>query len=444
MPPKAGDESESWIANDGIATVKVLVVGSGAREHAIVWKLSQSPLSPELYVAPGNAGTGDLAQRVSIDASDIDGLLRFAQNDRVDLTVVGPEAPLADGIADRFQSAGQPIFGPTKKAALIESNKSFAKDLMLRHGVPTGNAEVFCSYDAAIKYVQSALAPMVVKADGLTAGKGVVVADTRDEARDALRMLMSDRRLGPAGERVLIEEYLEGEELSVFAFVDGEYVSPMVSARDYKRVGDGDGGPNTGGMGSFSPSTRWTAELDRTVRESIMEPVASALASEGSPYRGVLYAGLMLTAEGPKVIEFNCRLGDPEAQVILPRLRTDLLEVLAKTASGGLNGVTIEWDPMPCVGVVVASGGYPSSYATGYPIHGLDQVDGGVMVFHAGTTVDCAGNADQQDPITDGGRVLTVASMGRTLDEARRQAYANVERIRFQDSFYRKDVASDV
>ena len=430
------------IANEGNYAVKVLVIGGGAREHAIVWKLAQSPASTELYAAPGNAGTGELARRVPIGASDIDRLLRFAQNISIDLTVVGPEAPLADGIADRFHDAGQPIFGPTKNAALIESSKSFAKDLMLRHGVPTGKAEVFGSYADAVQYVKNAPTPMIVKADGLSAGKGVVVAETRDEAREALRMLMSEKQVGPAGERVLIEENLEGEELSVFAFVDGEYVSPMVAARDYKRVGDGDIGPNTGGMGSFSPSPRWSAELDRTVRESIMEPVASALVSEGSPYRGVLYAGLMLTADGPKVLEFNCRLGDPEAQVVLPRLKADLLEIMARTADGGLNGVTIEWDPRPCVGVVVASGGYPSNYTTGHGIDGLDQVDDEVIVFHAGTRVTAHGGS--QRPVTDGGRVLTVACMGRTLDEARRKVYENVKRIRFKDSFYRKDVAAGV
>ena len=424
--------------------MRVLVVGGGAREHAIVWKLAQSPTPAELYVAPGNAGIGDLAKRVAIDASDIEGLLRFAQSDRIDLTVVGPEAPLADGIADSFQDAGRAIFGPTKRAALIESSKRYAKDLMLRHGVPTAKAEAFCSYERAVQHVRSAPSPMVVKADGLAAGKGVVVAETPDEACAALRMLMSEKQVGPAGERVLIEECLEGEELSVFAFVDGEYVSPMVAARDYKRVSDGDIGPNTGGMGSYSPSPDWTDELDRTVRETIMEPVASAMSSEGAPYRGVLYAGLMLTADGPKVLEFNCRLGDPETQVILPRLRADLLEVMARTSSGDLNGVAMEWDPRPCVAVVVASGGYPSSYRTGYPIDGLDNVDDEVIVFHAGTKVDCGANADPRKPVSDGGRVLTVASMGRTMDEARRTAYANVERIRFTDSFYRNDIASDV
>ena len=424
--------------------MKVLVVGGGAREHAIVWKLAQGPASPELYVAPGNAGTGGLAQRVSIGASDIDGLLNFVQSDSIDLTVVGPEAPLADGIADRFREAGRPIFGPTKKAALIESSKSFAKDLMLRNGVPTARAEVFSTYTSAAQYVQKAPAPMVVKADGLAAGKGVVVAESHEEAVQALGMLMCEKQVGSAGERVLIEEYLEGEEVSVFAFVDGQYVSPMVAARDYKRAWDGDGGPNTGGMGSFSPSPDWTAELDRTVRESIMEPVASALASEGSPYRGVLYAGLMLTADGPKVLEFNCRLGDPEAQVILPRLKADLLEVMARTADGGLPGVTIEWDPRPCVAVVMASGGYPSRFTTGHTIDGLNQVEDEAIVFHAGTRFDFAEDEGSPQAVTDGGRVLTVASMGRSLPEARRTAYENVKRIRFKDSFYRKDIALDV
>ena len=422
--------------------MKVLVVGNGAREHAIAWKLSQSSKVTELLVAPGNAGTAQLAHNAPIAATDIEGLLRFAQERQIDLTVVGPEAALAAGIADRFQEAGLLLFGPTKDAALIESSKSFAKDLMLRHGVPTGGAQVFDSYIEAADYVQNAALPVVVKADGLTAGKGVTVAQTRDEAIEVLRRQIEEKEFGSAGERVLIEEHLEGQELSLFAFVDGEYVSPMVAACDYKRVGDGDVGPNTGGMGSYSPPSLWTEDLERRVRHEIMEPVAGALAALGSPYRGCLYAGLMLTADGPKVVEFNCRLGDPEAQVILPRLKTDLAEVMMRTAQGRLQGASLQWAPSSCVGVVVASGGYPGHYATGCPIDGLTEVDEDVTVFHAGTRLLRQEGDVPAKVVTDGGRVLTVAALGETLDEARRRVYANVGRVRFKDAFYRKDIAA--
>ena len=422
--------------------MKILVVGNGAREHVIVWKLSQSPKVTELLVAPGNAGTAQLGHNVPIGAENIDKLLRFAQDAQVDLTVVGPEAPLAAGIADRFQEAGLLLFGPTKDAALIESSKRFAKELMLRHGVPTGAARAFDSYAEAASYVQDSPLPVVVKADGLAAGKGVTVAQTRDEAIEVLRRQMDEKEFGSAGERVLIEEHLEGQELSVFAFVDGEYVSSMVAACDYKRVGDGDVGPNTGGMGSYSPTPLWTEDLDCRVRREIMEPVARALTALGSPYKGVLYAGLMITSQGPKVVEFNCRLGDPEAQVILPRLKTDLAEVMMRTAQGRLHGASLEWASSACVGVVVASGGYPGPYATGQPIDGLTELDEDVTVFHAGTRELGQGGGGPEKVVTDGGRVLTVAALGETLDEARRRVYANVERIRFKDAFYRQDIAA--
>ena len=391
-------------------------------------------------MAPGNAGTAHLARNVPITASDIEGLLDFAREARIDFTVVGPEAPLASGIVDRFQQAGHLIFGPTRDAALIESSKSFAKELMVLHGVPTATAETFTSYSTAVEYIQSARLPMVVKADGLAAGKGVAVAQTRAQALEAVRLQMEEKQFGSAGERVLVEEYLEGEELSVFAFVDGDYVSPMVAARDYKRVGEGDVGPNTGGMGSYSPPAAWTAELDRRVRVEIMEPVARAMADRGTPYQGVLYAGLMLTPEGPRVLEFNCRLGDPEAQVVLPRLKADLLGVMMRTAQGTLDGACLEWDARACVGVVMASGGYPGDYATGYPIHGLDELED-VIVFHAGTKATGDEGAESAKVITDGGRVLTVAAAAETLDEARRKAYRGVERLRFKGSYHRKDIA---
>ena len=420
--------------------MRILVVGNGAREHAIAWKLAQSEKVDELLVAPGNAGTSALGRNVPVKATNVDALMRLVEDNGVDLTVVGPEAPLAAGIADRFEERGLPIFGPSQAAARIESSKVFSKELMLHHGVPTGAARVFDSYSEASEYVQKLQPPIVVKADGLAAGKGVTVAQTRDEALDALRRQMEERQFGAAGERVLVEEHLEGQEVSVFAFVDGEYVSPMVAACDYKRAGDGDVGPNTGGMGSFSPPPFWTADLDRQVRVEIMEPVARALAEEGCPYRGVLYAGLMLTAEGPSVLEFNCRLGDPETQVILPRLKSDLAEVMMSTATGSLSGVSIEWTPSACVALVLASGGYPDEYATGYSIEGLEDLDGGVEAFHAGTKAADGGAG----LVTAGGRVLTLASLGGSLEEARRRVYASVERVRFEGAYYRKDIAANV
>ena len=423
--------------------MKVLIVGNGAREHAIAWKLEDSPGVTELFVAPGNAGTAKLARNVPITATDIDTLLNFSTVNSIDLTVVGPEAPLADGIADRFLDAGQRVFGPTKRAARIESSKSFAKDLMVRYGVPTGAASTFSSYARAQEHIRNADPPIVVKADGLAAGKGVVVAQTREEALEALRLQMDERRFGPAGDIVVIEEYLRGREVSVFAFVDGENVSPMVAACDYKRAGDGDAGPNTGGMGSFSPPAVWTDALENMVRHEVMEPVTRALAAEGSAYRGVLYAGLILTEQGPKVLEFNCRLGDPETQVVLPRLKADLLDVMIRTADGTLDGVELEWDQRGCVGVVVASGGYPGEYSMGYPIDGLDRLDEDVIVFHAGTRPGPDAGDGRPIATTDGGRVLTVTSLGSTLEAARQRAYANVERISFEGAYYRTDIASE-
>ena len=417
--------------------MKTLLVGNGAREHAIAWKLAQSPLVSELVVAPGNAGAAALGRNAPIGAEDLDGLLRLAQREGVEFTVVGPEAPLAAGIVDRFQQAGALIFGPTAAAARIESSKTFAKDLMLRNGIPTARAEAFTDYGEALEYLAASPLPIVVKADGLAAGKGVVVANTRDEARDALRRQMVEREFGDAGQRVLIEEHLEGGEISVFAFVDGEQVSELASACDYKRALDGDEGPNTGGMGAYSPPAAWNEELEREVRERIMVPAARALAALGSPFRGILYGGLMLTSDGPKVVEFNCRLGDPEAQVVLPRLKTDLAAIMIDTVTRKLEGLSLEWDERPCVGVVLASGGYPGAYRTGREIRGLDGLEEDAMVFHAGTRLD--------DDIvaTDGGRVLTVCALGDDLAQARERAYRSAEVIRFDGAQFRRDIAAE-
>lgn len=418
--------------------MKVLVVGKGGREHAIVWKLLQSPRISSLYCAPGNAGTAPIAENVPISDTDVDGLLVFAKQRSIDFTIVGPEAPLAAGIVDRFNDAGLAIFGPTKRATQIESSKRFAKDLMARAGVPTGHAEVFDDFDSARRYVESIHPPVVIKADGLAAGKGVVIAETMEQAVSALRAQMVDRELGASGDTVLIEEYMEGPEISVFAFVNGERLSPLFAAADYQRPGEGNVGPNSGGMGAYSPlvGSMWTEDIENQVRTTVLQPVATALANEGSPYIGVLYAGLMLTSRGLRVIEFNCRLGDPEAQVILPRLKTDLLDVLQATVDGDPADLQLDWDNRPAVGVVVASGGYPGSYKTGLEIHGLDDVDNDVTVFHSGTSFD-----QDKAVVTNGGRVLTITAIGRTYQDARQKAYVNAERITFDGGFYRRDIA---
>ena len=418
--------------------MKALVVGGGAREHAIAWKLRQSPLVDDLYVAPGNAGTAPIATNLPIADTDLEGLAQSARERGVDLTVVGPEVPLGMGIVDRFQAAGLSVFGPTQAAARIESSKVFAKELMLRHGIPTGSAEVFDSYEEAERYVRRRSPPLVVKADGLAAGKGVTVADTGQAAVNALRECMVERVFGASGDRVLVEECLTGREVSVFAFVDGETVSPMVAACDYKRVHDGDRGPNTGGMGAYSPPEFWTADLEREVRDNIMEPTARALVQEGCPYRGVLYGGLILTEDGPKVIEFNCRLGDPEAQVIIPRLSSDLVEILLSVLEGRLSETPIEWSDDACVGVVMASGGYPASYETGFAISGIPQARETAEVFHAGTRP----SDDGVGAVTAGGRVLTVVGRGASLAQAANRAYGSVEKISFAGGFYRRDIAA--
>jgi phosphoribosylamine--glycine ligase len=418
--------------------MKVLVVGKGGREHAIAWKLSQSPRISTLYCAPGNAGTHSVAENLPISDTDVDGLVAFAQERGVDFTVVGPEVPLEAGIVDRFHDVGLTIFGPTQAAARIETSKSYAKDLMARAGVPTGRAEVFDDFEPARQYVESIDPPVVIKADGLAAGKGVVIADTAEQAVSTLRSQMIDREFGASGETVLIEEYLEGPEISVLAFVNGKQISPLIAAMDYQRPGEGNVGPNSGGMGAYSPLVApiWTDRMKRQVLANVFEPVVAALADEGSPYVGVLYAGLMLTRDGLRVIEFNCRLGDPEAQVILPRLKSDLLDVMEAANEGRAADVSLEWDPRPCVGVVIASGGYPGAYKTGLPIGGLDDVDDDVMVFHAGTKLDDSGAI-----VTNGGRVLIVTAIGETYQDARQLAYSNAEKITFDGSFYRRDIA---
>jgi phosphoribosylamine--glycine ligase len=417
--------------------MKVLVVGNGGREHAITWKLAQSPKIKELYTAPGNAGTARIAQNLDIAANDIKSLAKVAQQKNIDLVVVGPEVPLSEGIVDHLESLGIPAFGASKLAAEIESSKVFSKALMQKYNIPCAKSVSFTDYAQAKEYVQKQKLPIVIKADGLAAGKGVVVALKIEEALAALTDFMQDKKLGAAANQVLVEEFLAGREMSYFAFSDGINVLPMVSACDYKRVNDGDKGPNTGGMGSYSPPVFNSPALQKLAMDMIMVPTIKAMAQEGRQYRGVLYGGLMVNKESVKVLEFNARFGDPETQVILPRLKTDLLDIILAIVKGKLNQINIECSDDACVGVVMASGGYPGNYKTGLPISGLLDVDSDVMVFHAGTKI----GATPWEVLTNGGRVLTVAAMGKTIAEAREKAYNNVSRIHFDGCHYRKDIA---
>lgn len=415
--------------------MKILIVGSGGREHALAWKMAQSARLAGLYVAPGNGG---IAESVPIPAEDSDRLLAFARKAGIDLTVVGPEAPLAAGIVDRFQAAGRRIFGPVQAAARLESSKAFAKDFMARYGIPTARYATFDDYHAALRHLLDVDYPVVVKASGLAAGKGVIVPDGRDEAEKALRQIMIERAFGTAGDQVVIEERLTGPEVSVLAFSDGATVVPMPPAQDHKRLLDGDRGPNTGGMGAFAPAPICPPALVEQIVRTILRPTVDGMRAEGTPYRGVLYAGLMLTPDGPKVLEFNCRFGDPETQAILPLLESDLLEILDACVDGRLAQAAVRWRAGACACVVLASGGYPGHYEKGYPITGLDAAAKlpGVMLFHAGTRHRDA----TAQIVTDGGRVLGVTAVGESLDQALARAYAAAGQIRFEGMQYRQDI----
>jgi phosphoribosylamine--glycine ligase len=417
--------------------LKIMAIGGGAREHALAWKIKQSPKVTGLYVTPGNAGTAAIARNPDIRPNDIESLAGAARDIGVDLTVVGPEAPLAAGIVDRFEQLGLPIFGPTKAAAQIESSKVFARKLMQKYGIPCPKGITFSSYPEAKKYVESQPTPIVIKADGLAAGKGVTVANSREEALKALSDIMEAKIFGPAGDSVVIEECLTGKEVSLLAFTDGKTVVPMVPACDYKRVFDDDRGPNTGGMGSYSPPGFFDDRLTQQVTKTILQPAVKAMAQEGMPYKGVLYAGLMIAADGPKVLEFNARFGDPETQAILPRLRTDLVDILLAVVDNKLSEAVIHWADNACVGVVLASGGYPGSYKTGFKVTGLEKLNDDVMVFHAGTKL-----GEDSQVYTDGGRVLTVTATGKSMAEARARVYRNLPRINFDGCHYRRDIAA--
>ncbi|OQM47374.1 phosphoribosylamine--glycine ligase [Anoxybacillus sp. UARK-01] len=412
--------------------MKVLVIGRGGREHAIVWKAAQSPLVQKLYAAPGNPGMAQAAQLIPIDEQDIEGLVHFAKNERIDLTIVGPEAPLLNGIVDRFEEEGLRIFGPKKKAALIEGSKAFAKELMQKYGVPTAEYRSFTSYEEAKAYVEEKGAPIVIKADGLAAGKGVTVAMTEQEALAALYDMMIEKKFGAASAQVVVEEFLEGEEFSLMAFVNGEKAYPMAIAQDHKRAFDNDEGPNTGGMGAYSPVPQISAEVVEQAIEQIIHPIAKALVAEGNPFTGVLYAGLIATPQGPKVIEFNARFGDPEAQVVLPRLETDLVELLVDLLEG--KEAKPKWSNEAVVGVVLASKGYPDAYEKGAPIIGLDALKEDTLVFHAGTKVE------NGIVCINGGRVLLVAAKGETLPAAQQEVYTEISHIQCDQLFYRSDI----
>lgn len=414
--------------------MKILVVGGGGREHALVWKISQSPRVKKIFCAPGNAGIAGLAECVNIAADDVDTLLKFALENKIDLTVVGPEAPLMAGLVDQFEAVGLRVFGPRQRAAEIEGSKTLAKEIMEKYSIPTARYRVFEDPVPAIQYIRELGAPLVVKADGLAAGKGVIVAADTETAVQAVKEIMEDRAFGDAGNRVLVEEFLEGEEVSVLAFTDGEHVVPMVSSQDHKRVFDGDLGPNTGGMGAYSPAPVYTSEVAEFTLEKILKPTIAGLKAEGRTYRGVIYAGLMVTKDGPKVLEYNARFGDPETQPVLMRLKTDLVEIMEAILTGCLKGQEISWSEEASVCVVMASGGYPGSYQKGKPIKGLEQTRRDVYVFHAGTALK------DGETVTAGGRVLGVTARGKTIREAIESAYGTVEKIHFEGMQYRKDI----
>ncbi|MCS3604986.1 phosphoribosylamine--glycine ligase [Buttiauxella sp. BIGb0471] len=419
--------------------MKVLVIGNGGREHALAWKASQSPLVRTVFVAPGNAGTAlePALQNVAINPTDISALLSFAQNEKIDLTIVGPEAPLVIGVVDAFRAAGLKIFGPTQGAAQLEGSKAFTKDFLARHKIPTAEYQNFTEVEPALAYVREKGAPIVIKADGLAAGKGVIVAMTLEEAEAAVNDMLAGNAFGDAGHRIVVEEFLDGEEASFIVMVDGENVLPMATSQDHKRVGDGDTGPNTGGMGAYSPAPVVTDEVHQRAMDLVIWPTVRGMAAEGNTYTGFLYAGLMIDKQGnPKVIEFNCRFGDPETQPIMLRLQSDLVELCLAACDGKLDKTTSKWDERPSLGVVMAAGGYPADYSNGDVIHGLplEEVADG-KVFHAGTKL-----REDDMVVTNGGRVLCVTALGDTVAQAQQRAYELMKDIHWDGSFSRSDI----
>ncbi|MFJ5410122.1 phosphoribosylamine--glycine ligase [Pectobacterium punjabense] len=418
--------------------MNILVIGNGGREHALAWKASQSPLAKQVYVAPGNAGTAlePALTNVDIAATDVPALVAFAQENHIDLTIVGPETPLVIGVVDAFQSAGLKIFGPSQSAAQLEGSKAFTKDFLARHNIPSAEYQNFTEVEPALAYVRSKGAPIVIKADGLAAGKGVIVAMTLQEAENAIQDMLAGNAFGDAGHRIVVEEFLDGEEASFIVMVDGKNVLPMATSQDHKRVGDKDTGPNTGGMGAYSPAPVVTDEIHQRVMDQVIWPTVNGMAAEGNTYVGFLYAGLMISADGqPKVIEFNCRFGDPETQPIMLRLRSDLVELCLAACDGTLDQKDSVWDERPSLGVVLAAGGYPADYNTGDVISGLPQQDAeDGKVFHAGTKLNGI------NVVTNGGRVLCVTALGNTVAEAQQRAYEIAAGIQWQGVFCRKDI----
>jgi phosphoribosylamine--glycine ligase len=416
--------------------MKVLVIGSGGREHALCWKISQSSKVTQLFCCPGNAGTAEVAENIPISASNIEDLRDFALEQQIDLTVIGPEDPLVQGLADEFERSNLKVFGPKKKAAILEGSKVFSKEFMKRHNIPTAAFEVFDNAEKAMEYVKVHGAPIVVKADGLAAGKGVVLCKTEYDAEQAIRSIMEDKQFGKAGDKIVLEDLLVGEEASILAFVDGENVQLMVSSQDHKRALDNDEGLNTGGMGAYSPAPVVTEDLREKILKEVIEPTVKGMKEEGREYKGVLYAGLMIKDNELNVLEFNVRFGDPETQVVLPRLRSDIIEPLLACANGNLNEITLDWDTQACTCVVLASGGYPLKYEKGLPIYGLEEAKklNNTVVFHAGTAYQ------ENQVVTNGGRVLGVTALGPSIKESIENTYNAVNMLSFDKMHLRKDI----
>lgn len=417
--------------------MKVLVIGSGGREHAICWKLSKSPKVDELYCAPGNAGIAEVAKCVDIGVMDFEKMADFAKKEAFDLVVVGPDDPLAGGIVDVLEEKGLRVFGPRKNAAILEGSKAFSKDLMKKYGIPTAAYETFDTPEAALKYLETAPVPIVLKADGLALGKGVLICNTREEAKEGVKTLMLDKQFGHAGDRIVVEQFMTGREVSVLSFVDGKTIKIMTSAQDHKRAKDGDQGLNTGGMGTFSPSPFYTPEVDEFCKKHIYQATVDAMKSEGREFKGIIFFGLMLTADGPKVLEYNARFGDPETQVVLPRMKNDIVDVFEACVDGTLDQIDLQFEDNAAVCVVLASDGYPEHYEKGKKIIGLENFKDkdGYYVFHAGSKFDAEGNI-----LTNGGRVLGVTATGKDLKEARANAYKATEWIDFENKYMRHDI----
>ncbi len=421
--------------------MKVLIVGGGGREHAIAWKVAKSPKVEKLYCAPGNAGIAEVAECVNIGVMEFDKLTAFARENQIDLTIIGPDDPLAAGAVDAFEAAGLRVFGPRKTAAILEASKAFSKDLMKKYGIPTAAYETFTSPEAALAYLETAKMPIVLKADGLALGKGVLICKDLEEAQEGVKTLMLDKQFGSAGDEIVIEEFMTGREVSVLSFVDGKNIKIMTSAQDHKRAKDGDQGLNTGGMGTFSPSPFYTAEVDAFCKEHIYQKTVDAMRAEGREFKGIIFFGLMLTADGPKVLEYNARFGDPETQVVLPRMKNDIVDLFEACIDGTLDQMDLQFEDNAAVCVVLASDGYPEHYEKGFPIHGLEHFKDadGYYVFHAGSKFDADGQI-----VTNGGRVLGVTATGKTLKEARANAYTATEFITFDNKYMRHDIGKAI